>query len=107
MTTNRQVDLSTYRQVDTSYTVVVRMVKRWRVARPTSDTTWLGDSVQSELIGSSEAAQLLGKSSRTVHRLVESGVLVPAMTAPGGAAGVFLFRRTDVERLMPEEGDAA
>lgn len=53
----------------------------------------------SDLIGSVEAAKILGKSPRTVHRLVAAGTLVPAMTAPGGAAGVFLFRREDIESL--------
>ena len=52
-----------------------------------------------ELIGSAEAARLLGKSPRTVHRMVESGALVPAMTAPGGFKGTYLFRRADVEAV--------
>lgn len=52
-----------------------------------------------DLIGSTEAARLLGKSPRTVHRMVEAGTLVPAMTAPGGRAGVYLFKRADVEAL--------
>lgn len=56
-------------------------------------------SKQPELIGSTEAARILGKSPRTVHRLVESGDLTPAMTAPGGRAGAFLFRRSDVEAI--------
>ena len=52
------------------------------------------------LIGTAEAARILGGvSHRTVHRLVESGDLTPAMTAPGGRAGAFLFDRADVERL--------
>lgn len=52
------------------------------------------------LIGTAEAAQILGKSHRTIHRLVKSGDLKPAMTAPGGPAGVFLFRKADVEALV-------
>lgn len=52
-----------------------------------------------ELIGSSEAARILGKSPRTVHRLVKAGTLVPVVTAPGGFAGTYLFARTDVERI--------
>ena len=51
------------------------------------------------LIGTAEAARMLGKSARTVHRLVESGKLVPAVTAPGGYVGTFLFDRADVEQL--------
>jgi len=54
------------------------------------------------LIGTAEAAKILSKSHRTVHRLVESGALVPAMTAPGGFKGAFLFRRGDVDALKAE-----
>jgi hypothetical protein len=52
-----------------------------------------------DLIGSVEVARILGKSPRTVHRMVKSGELVPVLTAPGGAAGVFLFRRSDIDAL--------
>ena len=52
------------------------------------------------LIGTTEAARLLGKSPRTVHRLVANGDLTPEVTAPGGRAGAFLFKRSDVERLV-------
>jgi len=53
------------------------------------------------LVTSQEAAARLGKSPRTVHRLVRSGVLVPAHQAPG-PNGAFLFRRSDVERLAKQ-----
>lgn len=56
----------------------------------------------SDLIGSAESARLLGKSARTIHRLVESGALTPVMTAPGGFNGTFLFRREDIEALIAE-----
>lgn len=52
-----------------------------------------------ELIGSVEAGRILGRSPRTIHRLVAAGDLVPAMTAPGGHNGVFLFRRDDIQAL--------
>lgn len=52
-----------------------------------------------DLIGTAEAAGILGKSPRTVHRMVESGVLTPVVIAPGGAAGAYLFARADVERV--------
>lgn len=55
-----------------------------------------------DLIGTAEVAAILGKSVRTVHRMVKAGELVPAMTAPGGYAGVFLFNRADVERVKAE-----
>lgn len=59
-----------------------------------------------DLIGSTEAARILGKSPRTVHRLVASGHLRPAVTAPGGFKGTFLFLRADVLRLAAEKASA-
>lgn len=56
------------------------------------------------LIGTAEAARILDKSHRTIHRLVKSGDLIPAMTAPGGPSGVFLFRKADVEALADTTG---
>ena len=56
-----------------------------------------------DLIGSTEAARILGKSPRTVHRLVQSGSLKPAAIAPGGYAGAYLFHRADVEALVERE----
>lgn len=52
-----------------------------------------------DLISTAEAARLLHRSPRTVHRLVASGDLTPAVVAPGGFAGSFLFRRADVLAL--------
>lgn len=60
-----------------------------------------------DLIGSVEAAAIIGKSPRTIHRLVESGDLVPAVVAPGGQAGVYLFNRADVEAIANERAEAA
>lgn len=57
------------------------------------------------LIGSAEAARILGKSPRTIHRLVKSGDLTPVYTAPGGQHGSYLFERDAVERLA--SGSAA
>ena len=51
-----------------------------------------------EHIGSAEAAKILGKSQRTVIRMVEAGRLAPAATVPGGH-GIYLFNRKDVEAL--------
>ena len=51
-----------------------------------------------QLIGTAEVARLLGKSPRTVHRMVKAGTLKPAMTAPGGYAGTYLFDPAEVER---------
>ena len=55
-----------------------------------------------DLIGSTEAARILGKSPRTIHRMVEAGTLVPVVIAPGGYAGTFLFSRADVEQIKAE-----
>lgn len=55
-----------------------------------------------DLIGSAEAARILGKSPRTVHRLVKAGALTPAVHAPGGFAGTYLFIRADVEALVED-----
>ena len=55
--------------------------------------------VRDDLIGSVEASRILGKSPRSVHRMVEDNRLIPVLTAPGGRAGAFLFRRQDVEAL--------
>ena len=63
--------------------------------------------ITEDLIGTAEAARILGKSPRTVHRLVDSGDLTPALTAPGGRAGAYLFHRSDVEKLRPTEAVAS
>ena len=55
-----------------------------------------------DLIGSAEAARIIGCSQTTVGRLVEAGTLPVAVTAPGGAAGIRLFYRRDVERVAQE-----
>lgn len=51
------------------------------------------------LVGSTKAAQMIGRSPRTIHRLVDEGRLVPAVVAPGGRNGAYLFRAVDVEQL--------
>ena len=50
------------------------------------------------LVGTAELARLRGESVRTVQRRVHRGELTPAVIAPGGRAGVWLFRRDDAER---------
>lgn len=59
-----------------------------------------------DLIGTVEAARLIGRSPRTIHRLVHSGVLAPAVVAPGGNSGVYLFKRSDIERIARGEAVA-
>lgn len=55
-----------------------------------------------DLVGTVEAAQILGKSPRTVHRMVKAGELTPALVAPGGFAGAYLFDRSEIERVKAE-----
>lgn len=50
-----------------------------------------------DLIGTAEAARILGRSPRTVHRMVRNGELTPEITAPGGHHGTYLFRRAEIE----------
>lgn len=54
-----------------------------------------------DLIGTAEAARLLGVSHRTIHRLVEAGE-ISATRAPGGQNGSFLFPRTDIEAVAQD-----
>ena len=63
----------------------------------------VGDMHQQTLIGTAEVARILDKSHRTIHRMVKDGRLVPAMTAPGGFAGTFLFDRAVIERMAAED----
>lgn len=60
-------------------------------------------SVMQHLIGTAEASRILGKSHRTIHRMVADGRLPVALTAPGGFVGAFMFDRADVEALLDEE----
>jgi predicted site-specific integrase-resolvase len=51
-----------------------------------------------DLIGSAEAAEILGKDQATISRWVANGTLTPATKLPG-LSGAFLFHRTDIETL--------
>lgn len=51
-----------------------------------------------ELLTSTQAGLLLGKSGRTVQRMAENGELTPAHKLPG-PNGPYLFRRADIESL--------
>ena len=55
-----------------------------------------------ELLSSPQVAAELNVSTRTVHRMVNAGTLIPALTAPGGPHGAYLFARADIERLKAE-----
>lgn len=52
----------------------------------------------SELLGSTEAAELLGVTRRQITRYALSGKL-PVALKTKGRTGTYLFRRSDVEAL--------
>ena len=55
-----------------------------------------------DLLTSSQAGTILGKSARTVSRLAQTGELVPAARMAAGN-GVYLFRRRDVEKFAAKQ----
>lgn len=61
---------------------------------------------RSDLITATEAAELLGRTSRTVVRWAGDGKLPPATKLPGLRAP-FLFNRSDVEALAAKLRDNA
>ena len=56
---------------------------------------------ENDLLTSGEAGVLLGKSARTVQRMVEAGSLTPVRRLPG-VNGAYLFNRTDIKSLLAE-----
>lgn len=59
-----------------------------------------------DLLGTTEAAERLGVSVRTIHRLVARGHLTPATKLPG-STGAYLFAAADVAALATHLGRAA
>lgn len=59
-----------------------------------------------DLLGTTEAAERLGVSVRTVHRLVARGNLTPAGKLPGDT-GAYLFDAADIAMLARTMGRAA
>ena len=60
-----------------------------------------------DLVSTSEAADILGKSVATVNRLAANGTLIEAVRAPG-AKGARLYRRADVVALLsPTDAEGA
>lgn len=59
-------------------------------------------TIPSLLVTTVQAAEITGKSWRTIIRLVERGQLTPAQKLPG-LRGAFLFDRADVEALAAAE----
>ena len=54
-----------------------------------------------EYRGTTEAAEMLGVSVRTIHRLVARGQLVPVAKL-AGQRGAYLFAIADIEAFRPE-----
>jgi predicted DNA-binding transcriptional regulator AlpA len=54
------------------------------------------------LLTAPQVGALLGKSARTIHRMVEAGTIVAAQKLPG-PNGSYLFRLTDVESAMARQ----
>lgn len=59
------------------------------------------ESRQGQLISSSQVAELIGKSVRTVHRMAESGEL-PAIRVQGptGVTATYVFDLDDIEQWI-------
>lgn len=55
------------------------------------------------LIGSAEAAQLLGMSSTTFNRRVLAGY-IPAVQKLPGSKGAWVFDRAQIEAIAAKEG---
>lgn len=56
-----------------------------------------------DMIGTAEAAKLLGRSHRTIKRWAQQG-LIPHTTKLAGSRGAYLFNRQTIERLADQEG---
>lgn len=54
-----------------------------------------------ELLTSAQAGVILGKSARTVQRMVDAGEITAAQKLPG-PNGAYLFASTEVERVRTE-----
>lgn len=59
-----------------------------------------------DLIGGSQAAQILGVHRSTLSRWTQSGRITPVVQLPG-RNGVVLYRRIDVEALSADTVQAA
>lgn len=58
------------------------------------------------IVGTAEAAELLGVSVRTIHRMTAKGLISPTGKLPG-PTGAYLFGRADVLDLARHLGRAA
>ena len=53
----------------------------------------------SDLVGTAEAAEMLGVSARTVKRYAKAGHPLLVVTKMNGDTGAYVFQRADIERL--------
>lgn len=51
-----------------------------------------------DLITTKEAAEILGCSPRTVHRMVDTEELIPVAQVRTSRHGAYLFKRSDIEQ---------
>lgn len=58
-----------------------------------------------ELIGSAEAAKILGIARTTLTRRIAAGVVCPASKLPS-ATGAYVFDRAEIDRLAESEHHA-
>lgn len=61
---------------------------------------------ETDLVAVSEVAALLGKSVRTVHRMIQAGELKPVMKI-GGGTGAYLFQRAEIEAAIEQRAAAS
>lgn len=59
-----------------------------------------------DMIGSREAAELLGMNLRTFNRRVTAGIIRPSLTL-AGSKGARLFDRSTIEALAAELAEAS
>lgn len=59
-----------------------------------------------DLVTSPQAANILGKSARTIQRMADDGTLPVAQKLPG-PNGAYLFRRSDVAALLAAHSERA
>lgn len=59
-----------------------------------------------EILTTTEAAQLLSCSARTVQRMIDAGELTLVRQLPG-PNGAFIISRAEVERVLAERAAAA
>ena len=66
----------------------------------------LDTSAQPALIGTREAAEILGVPRTTLASRLAAGTIAPAIKLPG-RTGAFLFDRAYIEQIAADEHDAA